>query len=168
MNRPREEELLLSEVLAEGMPESLREDLLRQTLRQVRRRRQARQARRTLGALVVALGLGFLVWPRPHQPLVQPTSPRPYVLVETRPFRSGNIVNTARVESTNESASTPTVSIISTATAPHLAREIDDADLLSLAAPNPVVLVRLGPHSAELVFAHSPEQDAAEHQTEPQ
>ena len=63
---------------------------------------------------------------------------------------------------------TPTVSVIATATAPHLAREIDDADLLSLAAPNPVVLVRLGPDSAELVFAHTPGQDAAEHSSEPQ
>jgi hypothetical protein len=78
------------------------------------------------------------------------------------------MVKTAPLDSASEIASTPTVSIISTATAPHLAREIDDAGLLSLAAPNPVVLVRLGPHSAELVFAHTPTQDAAEQETEPQ
>ncbi len=39
-------------------------------------------------------------------------------------------------------------------------REIDDATLLALAG-NSAVLVRLGPHSAELVFASGPGQNSA-------
>lgn len=168
MNRPSEQEQFLNEVLAEGMPETLREDLFTQTLRHVRRRRQARQARRMVGALIVVLGLGFLVWPRPHQPSAHLSSPKPYLLVQTQPLPGADVVTTVPLRAASQVESIPTVSVIATATEPHVAREIDDADLLSLAAPNPVILVRLGPHSAELVFAHTAEENTAEHRTEPQ
>ena len=168
MNRTDPKERLLNEVLAEGGVQTLRDELLAQTLRQVRRRRRARQVRRTVGALIVVLGLGFLVWPRPHQPLVQPRSPRPYVVVQTRPLSRAAVVTTVPPQAASQVESIPTTSIVATATTPRLAREIDDADLLSLAAPNPVVLVRVGPHSAELVFAHVPDADDAKHHAEPQ
>lgn len=168
MNRHDDKEHLLSDLLAEGMPENLREDLLAQTLRHVRHRRHVRRARRTIGAVVILLGLGFLLWPRPPHILSQPSSPKPYVLLQTRSLPSVDIIKTVGLDSANQISSHPVVGVISTATEPHLAREIDDADLLSLAAPNPAVLVRLGPHSAELVFAHTKEPDAAEHQTQPQ
>jgi hypothetical protein len=166
MNRRSDEQQLLNEVLAES--ESRREQLLAQTLQHVRRRRHTRQARRTVGALVILLGLVFLFWPRPHPPLVQSSPPKPYLLVETQPLPEANIVKTIPLNSVSQINSGSKVSIIATATEPRLAREIDDADLLSLAAPNPVILVRLGPHSAELVFAHTTDADAPEHQTEPQ
>jgi predicted secreted protein len=100
--------------------------------------------------------------------LVQSSPPKPYLLVETQPLPEANIVKTIPLNSVSQINSGSKVSIIATATEPRLAREIDDADLLSLAAPNPVILVRLGPHSAELVFAHTTDADAPEHQTEPQ
>ena len=37
-------------------------------------------------------------------------------------------------------------------------RELDDAELLALAAPKPVALVRLSPNAAELVFANPDDQ----------
>jgi hypothetical protein len=167
MNRGDRKEQLLNEVLAERMPASLREALLTQTLRHVRRRRHVRQVRRTVGAVVLLLGLGFLLWPRPQHPFVRSSSPKPYALVQTQPLPAAEIIKTVPLNTLNQIASSSTVAVISTATEPHLAREIDDADLLSLAAPNPVVLVRLGPHSAELVFAHTDENTAGS-QTEPQ
>lgn len=168
MNRGDDKEHLLSEVLAEGTPESLREELLTQTLQHVRHRRRGRQGRRTVGAVVILLGLGFLLWPRPQHPFVQSSSAKPYVLVQTQPLPPADIVKTVPFNALKQVTSTSTIVDISTATEPRLAREIGDADLLALAAPNPVVLVRLGPHSAELVFAHTTEPNSAEHQTEPQ
>lgn len=168
MNKPSHEQQLLDEVLAESFPENRREQLLEQTFHHVRRRRHTRQTWRTVGALVVLLGLGFLIWPRPHHPVVQPSPPKPYMLVETQPLPASNIVRTIPLTSVSQIHSGPTVSVIATATEPRLAREIDDADLLSLAAPHPVILVRMGPHSAELVFAHPMDADTPEHQGEPQ
>jgi hypothetical protein len=52
-------------------------------------------------------------------------------------------------------ASSTPADILSTASAGFRAREINDEELLELAAPNPVVLVRHGSHQAELVFANS-------------
>jgi hypothetical protein len=121
-----------------------------------------------VGALVLLFGLAFLFWPRPHRSLVQSTPRKPYVLVETQPLPDANIVKTIPLDSASQITSNSNIIVIATATEPRLAREIDDADLLSLAAPNPVILVRLGPHSAELVFAHTTGADAPGHQTEPQ
>lgn len=168
MNRTADQEQLLKDVLVETMPASLREDLLAQTLRQVRRRRHTRQVRRMAGALAILVGLGFILWPRPPHTLVQRTPVKSYVLVRTQPLPSGEIVKTVSLAEARHIISSPAVGVISTATAPRVVREIDDADLLSLAAPNPVVLVRLGPHSAQLVFAPTTDVDAAEHQTEQQ
>lgn len=168
MNRRGDQEQLLNDVLAEAMPTGLREEVLDATLRQVRRRRHLRQARQTLGALALLLGIGFLLWPHSQGPSAMPDAQTPYVLVRTQPLPSAEIVKTVPLGQSSRIASNPTASIISTATAPRLAREIDDADLLSLAAPNPVVLVRLGPHSAELVFAHTTDAQTEEHQTGPQ
>jgi len=137
-------------------------------LQHVRRRRHVRQMRRTVAALVILIGLGFLIWPRAHRPFVQASPPKPYVLVETQPLPEANIVKTTTLNSVSQINSGSTISVIATATEPRLAREIDDADLLSLAAPNPVILVRLGPHSAQLVFANTPDADTQEHQSEPQ
>jgi hypothetical protein len=168
MNRHSEEQQLLNEVLAESLPDNRREQLLEQTLRQIRSQRHWRQTRRTVGALAIVLGLGFLIWPRPHYPFVQASPPKPYVLVETQPLPEANIVKTIPLNSVSQISSDSNVIVIATATEPHLAREIDDAALLSLAAPNPVILVRQGPHSAELVFAHTTDAEAPEHQREPQ
>lgn len=168
MNRRSNEQQLLDEVLAESLPETRREQLLEQTLRHVRRRRHTRQTGRTVGTLVLLLALGFLIWPRPHHPVVQSSPPKPYLLVETQPLQEANVVKTIPLASVSQIRSGPTVSVIATATEPRFAREIDDADLLSLAAPNPVILVRLGPHSAELVFAHPTDADAPKNQSQPQ
>lgn len=168
MNRRSEEQQLLNEILAECQPDNRREQLLAQTLRQVRSQRHRRQTRRTVGALVLLLGLGFLIWSRPHHSFVQSSPPKPFLLVETQPLAEANIIKTIPLSSLNQVHSGWNVTFIATATEPRLAREIDDADLLSLAAPNPVILVRLGPHSAELVFAHLTDTDAPEHQSEPQ
>jgi hypothetical protein len=39
-------------------------------------------------------------------------------------------------------------------------REIDDDELLALAEPKPAALVRLGPHTAELIVLNSTDQEA--------
>jgi hypothetical protein len=65
-------------------------------------------------------------------------------LIETQPFAASGLV---------ASAPSPSVARISTRPEDREYREIDDATLLALAGTNAAVLVRLGPHSAELVFA---------------
>jgi hypothetical protein len=74
--------------------------------------------------------------------VVSTRSVEPAALIATRPFSRSIVVS-----------STGSLNVVSTLTAGETLLEINDEDLLALAAPNPAVLVRHGPHAAELVFA---------------
>jgi hypothetical protein len=154
MNDHYKNEPLLNDILAEETPAGFREALLDQTLRLAWRRRQVRRVR--VAALPIALiaGVFFLVWHArtptgPSQSLSKPyevvqTQPLPpEAVLETRPVPPANLVITAGAD------------VITTAAAGYRAKEIDDEELLELAAPNPAVLVRHGSHDAQLVFANA-------------
>ena len=83
-------------------------------------------------------------------------SARPYALVQTQSLPQAALVNSRPLSPGSVVLSASTVASVSTAEEPRTFQEIDDATLLSLAAPNSPVLVRLGPHTAELVFARPP------------
>jgi len=70
-------------------------------------------------------------------------------IVETTPFPSPNLVT-----------SVGSVEIILTSAAAHNFRELDDDQLLDLVTPTPALLVRRGPHTAELVFANPADREA--------
>jgi hypothetical protein len=145
-NRPHNEHLL-NDVLAEETPAHFRDALLNQTLGLARRRRHIRRVRLAAFPLALILSAFLLVW---HAG----TPTRPYELVRTQPLPPEAVLGTRPLPSDSVVTSRPTA-IIATATTRSQILEINDEELLDLAAPNPVVLVRYSPHEAELVFADS-------------
>jgi hypothetical protein len=152
MSRPPNKRLL-SDVLAEETDAGFRDALLGQALRLAKRRRHFRKAQQAayvcaVVAVVAVVSFRFVA-PKPISPR---GLERPYVLVTTRPLPAGAIVSTSRDSSTALITSSPTVELVTTSHAPGMLTELDDDELLAL-APSPAVLVRRGPHLAELVFA---------------
>ena len=157
MNEPDREDLL-SEVLADAAPAEFRAALLDATLLRVRRQRRWRQTRRA-AAVVGALALIALRISRvmpPHPPTTE--RERSYELVRTQPLPATSVVATKPLAAGQLIASSGNVAIIRTDTAADL-QLINDDQLLALAAPRPAALVRLGPASAELVFADAEDEN---------
>ena len=158
MNDPADNERLLTDVLADEA--GFREALFSETLRLARRRRRFRQTRRALSAVAVLAGLAALVlWQSlPPRGVLTETAGRPYVVVRTQPLPEAALVTTRPLSADRFVASVATASIVTTPVTSRQVREIGDEELLALAAPRPVVLVRLGPHSEELVFVNPEDQ----------
>jgi hypothetical protein len=150
---------LLSDTLAEGSDKAFRELLLDNTLRRVRLRRRARQFRGPASALAVLVVSAALLWhhsgPRPGGG----ENGKPYLAVGTHPLAENSWVETQPFSTGRWLNSHRSAEIVTTAAGKGGFREIGDEDLLALAAPNPVVLVRHGPHLAELVFAKPMSQE---------
>ena len=157
MNREADNGPLLNDVLAEAVPPDFRKALLDQTLCLTRRRRRWRQTRRA-AALVVALGLlALLVWqnvpPHPAAPMPPAKAEvKSYQLVRTQPLPAYAIVATQTLSAGRLVASVATVEMVQT-TAGNF-RVINDDELLALVASRPAALVRVGPHSEQLVFVN--------------
>jgi hypothetical protein len=158
MNDPADNERLLADVLADEAGFS--ESLFSETLRQVRRRRRFRQARRAVSAMAVLVGLVALVWQSlPPHGVVPQTAGKPYVVIRTQPLPQAALVTTRPLSADRLVASVATANIVGTTVGSGQFQEIGDDELLALAAPRPVVLVRLGPHSEELIFVNSGDQN---------
>lgn len=154
-----DQEQLLNDVLADDSEAGLNAVALNQLLHLARRRRRLRQVRRVSGALAVVVAVAFaLVFqfadrkPRTelvHKPIVPPSCEivtsfalTPEQLVRSRPLSSEQMIH-----------STGIVAVVrTTATVP----AVNDEELLELAKPNIAVLVRRGPHEAELVLVEPP------------
>ena len=146
MNEPED---LLADVLADTASADFRAALLGETLHHVRRRRRWRQTRRAaVAAIALAATLIFRIAPR-RPPTAE--SVRSYELVATQPLPATAVVATKPLASEQLTSSSGNVPLIETETAVDM-RLIDDDQLLAL-APGPAALVRLGPASAELIFA---------------
>ncbi len=155
MNNDRDR--LLRDILAEpGEVDARRDALLHRTLRNVRRRRTIRRLRRAGSVLLLLPAMVLLVWwvQLPSRPQAV-TRRLPYVLARTEPLSPSALIQTQPFAPSGVIATAPSLNVNSIATRPEDRRyhEIDDAALLALAGTNGAVLVRSGPHSAELVFA---------------
>src|ERR1035437_1256060 len=157
MNHEPDNEQLLAAVFANAPPAASGEALLGETMRLARRRRRWRQTRRT-AALLVALGLLAVLVRQNFQP--HPLTPVPvakvkvksYELVRTQPLSAGAIVVTRPLSANQLVASVATAEMVQTSSGNF--RMINDEELLALVASRPAALVRLGPHSEQLVFAN--------------
>ncbi len=163
MNDRRDRQNLLNDILAEPDSGDFREGLLSRTLRLARRRRALRQVRRAGSALAAVAVLGLLAWwlRLPSPPPGPVNADKPYILVRSQPLPESALVETRPLASAGLIASSPSENtrIIATRPEDRMFREIDDAALLALASAtgtNAAVLVRLGPHSAQLVFVPEP------------
>jgi hypothetical protein len=145
---------LLSDVLAEESDANFREALLNQTLHVVKRKRRLRIARQvTYSSFMVVglafIGLHFLVSKTPVLKRVE----RPYLLVTTEPLPDAATLSTSRDHSTPVVASSPSIQLVTTTDNSPILHQLDDDELLAL-LPSPGLLVRRGPHAAEVVFAN--------------
>jgi hypothetical protein len=162
MNDRSDQQQLLDDVLGESSPPDFRAALLGETLRLARRRRRWRQARRTAGALAVAVFAALFAWQiRPGKISVPPQLAKTSVpgscqLIETRPLPAGEVVTTVNFPAVKMVSSESAVTQIATRSGGF--RFINDEQLLALVGPRPAVLVRTGPNSEELVFANPEDQ----------
>ena len=158
MNPEADNGLLLNDVLAEAAPADFRGAMLGETLRLVRRRRQWRQTRRVAGVFVVLGLLGFFVWqknvpPRSSAPAsVARAAEKNYQMVRTQPLPASEIVTTQPLAGGRVITSAATIEIVQTGGPDY--RVINDNQLLALLASHPAALVRVGPHSEQLVFVN--------------
>jgi hypothetical protein len=143
---------LLADVLAETEPARFREDLLGETLRLVGRRRRVRLFGRISAAFAVVAMLGTLAWRALLPGGTAATSSSSFTLVQTAHLPGSAIVATHAFSGDRVRTSSVNVALVRTAPGGHLLRTIDDDTLLSLVAPRPAALVRLGPGSARLIF----------------
>jgi hypothetical protein len=160
MNQPRDKERLLADVLADESAAGFRETLLSEPLGLVRRRRRARQAWRAAWGLALVAALGVLVWRSLPPTAVAPgTEGRGYAVVVSRPLPPTALVVTRPFAADRIHAPVGNTQIVQTASSRESVREIDDIELLELVAPKPAALVRLAPHSAELVFINPADEE---------
>jgi hypothetical protein len=84
-----------------------------------------------------------------------------YLLVATQPLSANAVFSTTRDHPMALFSSSPTlqIEVVSTGENTGLVRQIDDDQLLAL-LPSPALLIRRGPHLAELVFADPNAQQA--------
>src|SRR5438445_1752298 len=161
MNNSADNERLLADVLAEESDPGFRELLLGQTLHLVRCQRRFRKIRRAASAMAVIAGLLLLAWrflPSLSNP---PTAAaKLYTLVHTQPLPASAIVGTKPFPPSDVIASMGSVEVIATSAFAHNFRELNDDQLLDLMTPTPALLVRRGPHTAELVFVNPEDREA--------
>lgn len=137
---------LLADVVTEAEPCGFRTGLLDATLRRVRRKRRLRQVARGTAAAIV-LGAAALLGGRIGTP---PVGRCP--VVRTQPLAPSAIVSTRLLDGAQRVESTPFLATVHTMPDRGGVDWIGDAELLALASPRPVVLVRDGPHAQKLIF----------------
>jgi len=161
-----DKERLLADVLNPETNSDFSADVLAETLRGVRRQRRVRQVRRYGAALALLVALSLVsshfVRSGAKPKLVQLPKSTGYQLVATQPLASGQITGTQLLSPDQQIVSMARVALVQTTTGGF--GEIGDDELISLAAPNVVALVRRGPHEAELVFVSSPPEDSSAQQ----
>jgi len=162
MRQPTDKERLLAEVLSTEPDSEFSANVLAETLRGVRRQRRVWQVRRYGAALAVlivaALASSRFLRSGAKPELAHLPQPANYQPVVTLPLTSAQVTE-SRFFSPDQQVATASVTMIQTT--PGGFGEIGDDELLSLAAPNVVALVRRGPHDAELVFVSSPTEDSS-------
>jgi len=160
MTHPTDNDPLLAEVLAEATPSDFREALLGEMLLLAQHRRRTRHIQRTAAGLAaLALLVALVWWNLPRRSTVVIPQVARFEIVRTQSLPAAALVTTQPLPSDQIIASVGGVEMVTTATAGEKIHVINDDELLALVAPRPAALVRLGPHSAELVFVNPNDQD---------
>lgn len=146
MKRCTDYDALLADVVTEAEPCGFRAGLLEATLRCVRRKRRMRHAAQgTVTAIL--LGTAALLGWRFATPPVERCP-----VVRTQPLAPSAIVSTRSLDVAQRVESRPFLATVHTAPEHGRVHWIGDAELLALASPRPVVLMRNGPHAQRLIF----------------
>ncbi len=156
MNKRTDNERLLEDVLAGEVAGGCRTASLEHLLRLARRRRQTHTIRRVSGVVVVLLvsaiaGMRYFS-PKHTMPQVAqaPLPATSFTWVTTRPLSPDEIMTSRALLPEQIVTPLEMASFVHTVSGNY--REVGDDELLALAAPQVVALVRRGPHEAELLF----------------
>jgi len=152
MKPESEQNSLLDDVLAETAPAHFERALLDGTLRAVRRQRRMRQCNRGLAAVGVFAAIALAVWnallPSTSVKFVRPA----LHIVSSQPLPASMVVGTKPGSVVVVTSSPTTFVMVETGSIQDPFQEINDEQLLALAAGRPAALVRQRPHQAELLF----------------
>lgn len=149
-------ERLLADVLEEAVPPDFRADLLDRTLKQVRRRRHLRQWNHGVLAVALIATVGFLLWKTSVPKDANQGAPGEALeIVTSQPLSPAMIVQSSPGMVRMISSSLSTLAVIETSPFGDGYRELNDEELLAFTAGKPSVLVRQGPHQAELLIVDS-------------
>jgi hypothetical protein len=166
MSKRTDNEHLLADVLDAEVDADFSATVLAETLHGVRQRQRVRQLRHVGAALVVVLALTFVaghLLRRGVKPeLARSPQPTSYQLVISQPLASDQVVSTQSLAPEQRVVSDTAALVVQTAVGGF--REVGDDELMAMAAPNVVALVRRGPHEAELVFVSAPLDNSDSHQ----
>ena len=149
-------ERLLDDVLGEAASPDFRAGLLDGTLKQARRRKQFRRWNR--GLLMAALVVAAWVWSRkPHTAVEveRVTAQKPFEIIVSKPMNPAWIIVSSPGLVKEINSSNFRVGIIETDPTVRYFRELNDDQLMALTAGKPSMLVRQGPHEAELLVVDS-------------
>lgn len=156
MNKRTDNERLLEDVLAGESGEGARVASLENILGLAQQRRRVRAVRRVavVAVLLIASTIGVMrhFAPKTVQLESAKTNPPAASLgwVTSQPLSPAELVTSQRLLPGQIVSSLPAPIIVHTV--PYIFREVGDDELLALAAPKVVALVRRGPHEAELLF----------------
>jgi hypothetical protein len=156
MNKRTDTNRLLDDVLATEAEDGFREASLGNMLRLAGRRRRMRVVRRAgivAATLIVAAFAGMRYFaPKQTLPEVARTEPTSATVawVTSRPLADAEIVTSQPLLPDQIVSPLQMPDIVHSISGNY--REVGDEELLALAAPQVVALVRRGPHEAELLF----------------
>lgn len=165
MNKRTDHERLLEDVLVDETGGAVREASLENILRLARRRRRTRQMQRAgaVLALLLVATMGALRYlpPKSAKPEVAQVPPAlpGFARITSQPLTPAEWVTSQPLAQNQIVAALQRPNIVHTV--PGNFRVVGDEELLALAAPQIVALVRRGPHEAELVFV-SPQSNSQE------
>ncbi len=149
-------ERLLADVLEEAAPPDFRADLLDRTLKQVRCRRHLRQWNQGLLAAAFIATLSLLVWKSRAPKETNQSAPAETLdIVTSQPLNPAMIVQSSPGLVKMISSSASALVVIETSPFGDGYRELNDEELLAFTVGKPSVLVRRGPHQAELLIVDS-------------
>jgi hypothetical protein len=149
-------ERLLDEVLGEDVSPDFRAGLLTGTLKQARRRKQFRRWNR--GLLMAALVVAAWVWSRKPRTIVEverAATQKSLEIIMSKPMNPASIIVSSPGLAKEINSSGHGFAIIETDPSIRHFRELDDDQLMALTAGKPSMLVRQGPHEAELLVVDS-------------
>lgn len=157
MNRANDYRSLLNDVFPDANAPDFQEQLLTETLHLARRRRKIRTLANMSASLGVTVLVAVAIWATVHwNSRTQDFCP----VITTRPLPSDMLVHTKPFANKPGIVIASKVPQVFTQKTGVLFRNINDKELLALAAPNTAALIRDGGGSAQLILIAPTDADA--------
>jgi hypothetical protein len=144
---------LLRDIFDDAAPPAFREELLTRALAEARGRRRTRPLRQGTIALALLVAISWLAWTqRPVRQFPAPRIASSLNVVTSHSLDPSMLVRTAPGALTLIASTPDAVTVLQTQSAAQSFHELSDDELLAMTRGLPTVLVREGPHQAELLI----------------